>query len=40
MVTPLLVPRGEFVLVESMQSRLLVLKKREIGPPTVPIPTS
>jgi hypothetical protein len=34
--TPLLVPRGEFVLVESMQSRLLVLGKREIGPPTVP----
>jgi 16S rRNA (guanine527-N7)-methyltransferase len=31
-VTPLLVPRGEFVLVESMQSRLLVLKKRAIGP--------
>jgi 16S rRNA (guanine527-N7)-methyltransferase len=30
-VTPLLVPRGEFVLIESMQSRLLVLKKREIG---------
>ncbi len=40
MVTPLLVARGEFVLVESMQSRLLVLKKREIGPPTVPTPTS
>ena len=32
-VTPLLVPRGEFVLVESMQSRLLVLRKREVGPP-------
>jgi 16S rRNA (guanine527-N7)-methyltransferase len=30
-VTPLLMPRGEFVLIESMQSRLLVLKKRAIG---------
>jgi len=30
--TPLLVSRGVFTLVESMQSRLLVLKKREIGP--------
>jgi 16S rRNA (guanine527-N7)-methyltransferase len=37
-VTPLLVSRGVFTLVESMQSRLLVLKKREIGPPTVPTP--
>ena len=39
-VTPLLVSRGEFVLVESMQSRLLVLKKREIGLPPVPAPAS
>jgi 16S rRNA (guanine527-N7)-methyltransferase len=31
-VTPLLVSRGVFTLVESMQSRLLVLKKRGIGP--------
>jgi 16S rRNA G527 N7-methylase RsmG len=37
-VTPLLVSRGVFTLVESMQSRLLVLKKREIGPPPVPTP--
>ena len=35
-VTPLLVVRGEFVLVESTQSRLLVLKKRGIGSPPVP----
>jgi len=35
-VTPLLVQRGEFVLVESTQSRLLVLKKRGIGQPPVP----
>lgn len=32
-VTPLLIVRGVFPLVDSMQSRLLVLKKREIGPP-------
>jgi 16S rRNA (guanine527-N7)-methyltransferase len=31
-VTPLLVSRGTFTLVESLQSRLLVLKKREVGP--------
>lgn len=36
-VTPLLVARGVFPLIDSMQSRLLVLKKREIGqPPVVP----
>jgi hypothetical protein len=40
MVTPLLVQQGEFVLVESMQSRLLVLKKREIGQPPAPAPAS
>jgi 16S rRNA (guanine527-N7)-methyltransferase len=34
-MTPLLVPRGVFPLVDSMQSRLLVLTKREIGPPPV-----
>jgi 16S rRNA (guanine527-N7)-methyltransferase len=31
-MTPLLVSRGVFTLVDSMQSRLLVLRKREIGP--------
>ncbi len=30
-VTPLLVPQGNYSLVESLQSRLLVLKKREVG---------
>jgi 16S rRNA (guanine527-N7)-methyltransferase len=38
-VTPLLVSRGSFTLVESLQSRLLVLKKREVGLPSV-APTS
>jgi 16S rRNA (guanine527-N7)-methyltransferase len=31
-LSPLLVPQGTFGLVESLQSRLLVLKKREVGP--------
>ncbi len=30
-VTPLLVPRGVFPLVESLQSRVMVLEKRSIG---------
>ena len=30
-LTPLLVPQGSYSLVESLQSRLLVLKKREVG---------
>jgi 16S rRNA (guanine527-N7)-methyltransferase len=34
-VTPLLVSRGTFTLVESLQSRLLVLEKREVGQPVV-----
>jgi 16S rRNA (guanine527-N7)-methyltransferase len=34
-MTPLLVLRGVFPLVDSLQSRLLVLKKREIGRPPV-----
>ena len=29
---PLLVPQTTYSLVESLQSRLLVLKKREVGP--------
>lgn len=37
--TPLLVSRGVFPLVDSMQSRLLVLKKREIGPPAPAVAT-
>ena len=38
--TPLLIARGVFPLVDSMQSRLLVLRKREIGQPTVATATS
>ena len=30
-LTPLLVPQGTYALVDSLQSRLLVLKKREVG---------
>ena len=37
-VTPLLVSRGAFILVESLQSQLLVLRKRDVGPPTVALP--
>jgi 16S rRNA (guanine527-N7)-methyltransferase len=40
LMTPLLVSRGVFPLVDSMQSRLLVLKKREIGPPPVAAATT
>jgi 16S rRNA (guanine527-N7)-methyltransferase len=36
--TPLLVSRGTFTLVESLQSRLLVLRKREVGQPAVAPP--
>jgi len=39
-VTPLLLSRGTFTLVESLQSQLLVLRKRELGPPTVASPTA
>jgi 16S rRNA (guanine527-N7)-methyltransferase len=39
-MTPLLVPRGVFPLVDSMQSRLLVLTKREIGSPPVAAATN
>lgn len=31
-LTPLLVPQATYGLVESLQSRLLVLRKREVGP--------
>jgi 16S rRNA (guanine527-N7)-methyltransferase len=31
-LSPLLVPQATYSLVESLQSRLLVLKKREVGP--------
>jgi len=39
-VTPLLVPKGVFPLVESFQSRLMVLEKRSLGVPreTPPYP--
>ncbi len=37
-LTPLLVPQATYSLVESLQSRLLVLKKREVGPvPAAPV---
>lgn len=39
-VTPLLVPQGNYGLVESLQSRLLVLKKREVGPVAIPPPSA
>jgi 16S rRNA (guanine527-N7)-methyltransferase len=32
-LSPLLVPQGTFGLVDALQSRLLVLKKREVGAP-------
>jgi 16S rRNA (guanine527-N7)-methyltransferase len=35
MVTPLLIPRGTYTLVESLQSRLLVLEKRDVGQASV-----
>jgi 16S rRNA (guanine527-N7)-methyltransferase len=35
MVTPLLIPRGTYALVESLQSRLLVLEKRDVGQASV-----
>jgi len=37
-LTPLLVPQATYNLVESLQSRLLVLRKREVGPvPAAPV---